>query len=388
MRALWALGCLAILTACFESSTGPSLSTAWAFSQPAALGESVSPLRSRTDGTLTMAHVRNEQLFLYDCAQTSCASGENRLLDSAEVVNVAPALVLLPGNVPAVLYQRKGFYSWSSAELYLYRCQDALCSQGTRVKIFDSLSVGTYSLETGSNGHPTFSFGTFRTESLTSGLFVVRCESADCSTRTRRQIMGLDATGTDYGTFGAVMALAPDGNPLLSHYTWPTADQVMIKCDDPTCSTYTRTEIDHDEANGHAAIAFGADDLPIVVYYGRGMKILNCGNAACSGKNSIVHVDGSTASGNYNAITFAPDGKPVISYLHIVARPSKPDERQLRVLKCGNAKCSSKNRIAVLDTASSLRGGTSIVSSSDGSLIIGYGKGEKREMATCSRNCY
>jgi hypothetical protein len=384
LRPLGVTALLLALAACVQSPTEPSLSKAWVFSQPDVAG-AASVTGLGTDGVAVMAHARNGKLFLYRCSSPACETGTNQVIDTGGVLDAAPSLVLLPGNVPAVLYKKTGFYPFSHAELHLYRCGDAACSRGVRTRISDTLHVVTQSLRVGANGHPAMSIGTLRSESLTSRLFVARCQDTACSNRTTHEILQ-----TDYVMSGAVMGIPADDKPLLVYYTWPTFDLIVTKCSDPACAAYeTQAKLDMDEAGAHAAIAFGADGLPVIAYYSKGLKVLKCGDAACASGNSITTVAASDFAGSFSALAIAPDGKPVISYLHIESAPSVPDKLDLRVVQCGNARCSSGNRIAVVDTASTIsRSTTTLFFSATGDPVIGYAKGSVRAQAACSGGCF
>jgi hypothetical protein len=121
------------------------------------------------------------------------------------------------------------------------------------------------------------------------------------------------------------------------------------------------------------AIAVGLDGLPIIAFVSdaKTLIVLKCGNAPCNGGNTVTVADASGSVGPASlAIAVPSDGNPVISYAH---EPSVVSA-SLRVVKCGNALCSSGNVINTVDATVAQVGRKSAIaiSSVDGLPIISY----------------
>ena len=86
-----------------------------------------------------------------------------------------------------------------------------------------------------------------------------------------------------------------------------------------------------------------------------------CGNSACSSGNVLTDVDASTTDsgyGSFTSIAAAADGRPILVH----------GTNTLRVVKCGNAACSSGN-LATFRPGIGLY--NSIVVPADGLPLIG-----------------
>ncbi len=135
------------------------------------------------------------------------------------------------------------------------------------------------------------------------------------------------------------------------------------------------------------SVAFGQDGLPIIAYHDRHnptgpdtswhLKIAKCNDLACSTK-TITEVDTHPDSGFDSSIAVPPDGLPVISYYaRDISDPVSLTPDGIRVLKCGNASCSSGNTITDMDQAALLSGPTSIAIGNDGLPVIAYYAGDQ-----------
>ena len=86
-------------------------------------------------------------------------------------------------------------------------------------------------------------------------------------------------------------------------------------------------------AGEYSSLVIGADGLGLVSYYGNGLKVLHCGNPACSGGNSTRVVDASTTSGISTSIAIGADGLGLIWY-------GESSNGTLRVAHCKDTACN------------------------------------------------
>ena len=95
-------------------------------------------------------------------------------------------------------------------------------------------------------------------------------------------------------------------------------------------------------------MAMGADGYPVISYQdstNNDLKVLKCGNAECSSGNSTVSLDTSIISGFETAITVGADGYPVVVY-------GDGTNLALKVAKCSNTSCTSAVTLTTVDTNS------------------------------------
>lgn len=125
------------------------------------------------------------------------------------------------------------------------------------------------------------------------------------------------------------------------------------------------------------SLAFGNDGLPVISYYdvtNGDLKVVKCGNATCSSGNVFTVVD-PTINGSTNdttSIAIPADGLPIIAYHQRGTLGSPDGYHDLKVVKCGTPTCSSGNTITLVDTANSTGFGPSVAIGSDGLPVISY----------------
>ena len=121
----------------------------------------------------------------------------------------------------------------------------------------------------------------------------------------------------------------------------------------------------------HAALAVGADGLPIAAYYdvtGADLKFVHCGNAFCSDGNTVVTLDAAGDVGAFASLAIAGDGLPVVSYYDAA-------NGALKVVHCRTAACTVGNTITTVDGAaadSDVGQYTSLAMDANGYPLIAY----------------
>jgi hypothetical protein len=128
------------------------------------------------------------------------------------------------------------------------------------------------------------------------------------------------------------------------------------------------TTVDSDGGVGsHTSITIGADGLPLVSYYdatNSDLKVLHCGNAACSAGNTVTPLDSAGYVGKDTSIAIGADGLGLISYLDIT-------NSDLKVAHCSNTACTAATR-TTLDSGGTVGSYTSITIGADGLGLISF----------------
>ena len=157
---------------------------------------------------------------------------------------------------------------------------------------------------------------------------------------------------------------------MVSYYDNANSDLKVVHCGNAACTSgNTITTVDTEGAVGlYTSIAIGADALPVISYRdgtNADLKVVHCGDVACTTGNTITAVDTAGSVGQDTSITIGADGLPLISYL---------DETNgaLKVLQCGNAACTSGNTASVVDTAGVVGYSSSITIGADGLPVVSY----------------
>jgi hypothetical protein len=219
--------------------------------------------------------------------------------------------------------------------------------------------VGQYSsLALDSSHRPVVSYF----DSTNHSLKILRCGDTTCSSGNTFNTPDADAAG------GAQTSLVLDGSgdPAVSYYA---GHLKLLRCGNVTCSSgNTLASPDTDGPVGfHSSIAIASGNLPVVSYYDQkngDLKLLHCGNSACTSGNNIVTPDTTGDVGQFTSIQLS-SGFPVVSYYDAT-------NGNLKILRCGNAMCSSGNSIATPDTGGDAGTNTSLILDGSGNPVVSY----------------
>lgn len=165
------------------------------------------------------------------------------------------------------------------------------------------------------------------------------------------------------------ITIGTDGLPIVAHYDVSNGDLKVSKCGNTSCSSGNTIAIVDSAGNvGQAAsIAIGSDGLPIVSYYdvtNSDLKVLKCGNADCSSGNSITSIDPLIGSGFYASIAIGTDGYPIIAY-------NDSTNQNLKIAKCLNLFCTNTT-VSTLDSTGDVGAFISIAIGTDGLPVISH----------------
>jgi hypothetical protein len=123
-----------------------------------------------------------------------------------------------------------------------------------------------------------------------------------------------------------------------------------------------------------SSVAIGRDGLPVISYYGKGhLKVVHCGNPACSHGNTFSRVDKQPGVGYSSSITIGADGLALISYgSNPFPAGGSRENQHLKVVRCGNRACSRGNTITVVDKHPAVGYDSSIRIGADKRPVISY----------------
>jgi|GEM_PF-1965934 len=226
-------------------------------------------------------------------------------------------------------------------------------------------TIGLYtSIVLGTDGFPVVSYY----DSTGGDLEIVKCGNAACSSGNTSTT--LDSSGT-VGLYTSIM-LGTNGFPVISYYDQTNGNLKMIACGNAACSSgnTTTTVNSTGDVGLFTSIALSADGFPVISYFddsvGVGdLIVVKCGDATCSSGNTTTTVNSTNDIGRDNSIVIGTDNFPVISYRDATAG-------NLVFTKCGNAACSASNTTTTIDSVGTVGSDTSVVIGTDGLAVISY----------------
>lgn len=320
----------------------------------------------------------NSDLKVLKCGNAACSSGNTiTTVESTGDIGADSSIAISGDGLPVVSY-----YDATNGDLKVVKCGNAACSSGNTITTVDSTAGQTTSIIVAS-GLPLISYY----DKNNGDLKVAKCGNAACS--SGNTITTVDSTG-DVGAYTA-SAVGNDGLAVISYRG---VGLKVLKCGNAACNSgNTITTVDSTSGTGpDSDIAIGTDGLPLISYIedypADNLKVAKCGNAACSSGNTITNAAVHNPAGGQTiccetGITIANNGYPVISFYRY-----NPDY-DLKILSCGNAACSSGNTESTIDSAGDVGPYSSVAIGSDGLPVVAYeGNGTGLKAAQCgSADC-
>jgi hypothetical protein len=319
-------------------------------------------------GAALIAHhdSTNGDLRLVGCGNATCSfTGVVTLDNAANVVGLYPSLKVPADTLPVISY-----HDDTANTLKVLKCSDPFCGGPTTITTVDDPPVGGVgeysSLAIGADGLPVIAY---YDQGLLS-LKVAKCQTAACNGAVT--ITQVDNPANTVGQYASI-AIGTDGLPVISYFDATAGTLKVARCGNAACNAgNTLTTVD-DPANvvgDHTSIAVPADGRPVIAYRdvtGGDLKIMKCGNAACTSGNVTNVVDNAFFVGQFTSIAIGADGLPIVSYYHDIGR--------LKVVKCGDAACApATNTVSIVDSPLNTSVGryTSIAIPADGLPLISY----------------
>jgi hypothetical protein len=277
-------------------------------------GLPVISFRDETDAVLLVAK----------CNDEACRDGDETisLVDDGNVGRYSSIAIGTDG-LPVISY-----YDSANGRLKVASCNDPACAGED--EIVTTLNdpdpgVGVHtSIAIGADEFPVVSY---QSASIWEGtLKVAKCNDASC-VGGDETITTLDATGGSLFE-STSLAAGQDGNPVIA-YLDIDADAVMVaKCNDPACAggDETFTAVDFTTTYMHLSMALAPDGNPVISYMGS-LKVARCNDAACAGEDESITVVDNEVGARHSSIAIGADGLPVVVY------------SELRVVHCGTPEC-------------------------------------------------
>ena len=293
-----------------------------------------------------------------------CDGNTIKVLDWEGNVGWEPSIAINADGLPVISYATRAPIPYPNGLLYLKVafCADAQCSSWT-LRTVDSSdhAIEMTSIAIGDDNLPVISY-----RDRNTGLKVAKCDSLDsnavCLSWTITQI-----PSSGQGLYSSI-AVDKNNLPVISYQTFSSLR--VLKCGNAACSSGNVDTLLHVYNNpGYTAIAIGNDDNPIIAHIWYGLDVVKCGNPSCTSGNSFTDVE-SNMSGLEVDIAIGNDGNPVISYYD--EQLDDPENGgDLKVAKCNDPACSSAT-ITPVDSVGTVGRHTSIAIGSDNNPVISY----------------
>jgi hypothetical protein len=257
------------------------------------------------------------------------------------------------------------YYDVTYRDLKVLHCGNAACTGGNTATTVDSAGdFGDYtSVTIGADGLGLISYH----DASLGHLKVLHCGNAACNSGNITTIVN---SAGDVGYYTSV-TIGADGLGLISYQdAVPNYDLKVLHCGNAACNSGNITTIvdSAGDVGYFTSITIDTDGLGLISYYdgtNSALKVLHCGNAACSSGNISATVDNAGAVGQYTSLTIGADGLGLISYTDV-------SNFDLKVLHCGNAACTGGNISTTVDSAGNVGAYTSISVGADGLGLISY----------------
>ena len=254
------------------------------------------------------------------CGDAACSTGNvARTLDGGGGVNRGQYSSI------AVTSDNRPFISYFDSNAYRVRyaaCNDPTCATGsTQQAGTQNQNLGEYtSMAMGAGDIPQFTYQ--NAQSL--GLNLYRCSNGPaCNSGIGNFFVQVNAcSGT--GSYNS-LAFGSDGLPVVTYYNTCIGALNLARCTDAFCAGGNIiTTIDGNGSSPfvgkHSALAIAGNGNPLVSYWDESnqvVKLLRCGDPACSANNvktTIGPAGDDNGTGRITALVVSAGGIPVVAY--------------------------------------------------------------------------
>lgn len=184
-----------------------------------------------------------------------------------------------------------------------------------------------------------------------------------------------DSTG-DVGAYSSV-GIGGDGLPVIASHDKTTGGAGRLRvthCNNSTCSSASSSSLDTGNVGDNTTLAIGTDGYPVIAYRditNNRPKVMKCSTYDCSSNSITTIVDGAASTGVNLNMAIGSDGFPVIA-------EQNASNNRIRVIKCGDASCSSGN--SYNDVQTTITANTNAIAiGSDGFPVISFHKSNATE---------
>ena len=268
------------------------------------------------------------------CSTRTCATSLAiaTIDDPATSVGAHTSIAIGADGFPVISYQ-----DVTNAALKVAKCANAGCTgTATITTLDDSASiVGLYtSIAIGVDGLPVISYQ----DQTGFALKVAKCANAACTGTATITPVDVGTSTFSRGSFSSI-AIGTDGFPVISYSIGFTSSLSVAKCANAACTGIAT--ISSAPGGIYTSIAIGTDGLPIVATFEllntSALWVTKCANVACTGGGAtaivtIVDEPESDSAGTFAAIAIGADGLPVVAY-------QAGTSGALKVAKCGSRSC-------------------------------------------------
>lgn len=172
-----------------------------------------------------------------------------------------------------------------------------------------------------------------------------RCRDHQCT----QYVFGtfLKAGGTINSAYRP-MVLMPSDNRLILSYS-NGSNLIFYKCSDSVCSNGSAVTLDAGGVSTSVtSMALGTNGFPTIAYRKSGqIKLVRCGNADCTSGNTTSIIDSATNNSGNMSVTVPSDNIPMISYY------KNSPAKDLFYARCANTACTGTPTIVQFDTINS-----------------------------------
>jgi len=291
-------------------------------------------IRSNNAAFVSYVDTTAGALHLHACSDGTCGTVTTRVLDNVGAT-ILPTSLALAGSTPVIAYG--GVAAGETfPQVRLFVCAaHATCGSGGTVRVLDTSApnLDGIALAIRPSLRPLVAYA----EAGGVGdrdLRLYDCADASCSSGTARTLDGAtDSAGQD-----VVIAIRPDGRPILAYHYGTSADLRLFDCADVDCLAGTvRIGETIGSVGTSTSIAIRADGRPVVSSYqqsGGGVRLWDCADVNCSSgtARSIDPLDAAGSQGT--ALAVRSDGRPVVAYLSLSGA-------RTRLHVCGRSDCAT-----------------------------------------------